>query len=189
MPAPYIDHIGQVFGRLTVISMADRDKDGNVLWNCICSCGGKKTTRGYSLRRGHVQSCGCLCKERSVGADRKYPTSHDAAWAYNFFQYQRNAKFRKISFDLTFQEFRKICSMSCHYCGAPPEKRPAKRGRSSIMASGIDRIDNNLGYVPSNIVPCCTWCNRAKNSGDVKQFINHCMAVAGKANASIARNE
>lgn len=154
-----INLIGQKFGRLTVVSRAE-NLGGVPAWNCICECGRKKTTRGSTLRRGHVKSCGCLCRDKEVGPGRKYPTPKDAAWAY-----------------------------PCYYCGALPEKRPSQRGRSSILASGIDRVDNNVGYIADNVVPCCTWCNQAKNSHSAEDFIKHCRSVAQKANAAIARNE
>lgn len=48
------------YGLLTVIEEAGRDKDGRVLWRCICDCGNEKITLGKSLRQGLVLSCGCL---------------------------------------------------------------------------------------------------------------------------------
>ncbi len=182
-----VDLTGKTFGRLTVISRLHKDKYGHHFWLCRCVCGKEKTTRGYSLKRGSTQSCGCLQKARSVGADRKYPTPEDAAWAYYHYQYKRNAKFRGVMFDMTIERHKKISSKCCFYCGSPPEKRPSQRGRSSIFASGIDRVDNNIGYVESNVVPCCTWCNQAKSSHDANYFIYQCTRVA--ANAAIARRE
>lgn len=56
----FINEIGNVYGRLTVIEEAGRDKDGRVLWKCICECGNEKIALGKSLRAGLVKSCGCL---------------------------------------------------------------------------------------------------------------------------------
>ncbi len=87
---------------------------------------------------------------------------------------------------IAYKEFMSICLTPCHYCGKQPEKRPTQKGRTTINASGIDRVDNDKGYVLGNVVPCCTWCNRAKNSQTEKYFIKKCIEVA---NAAIARNE
>jgi hypothetical protein len=38
--------------------------------------------------------------------------------------------------------------------------------------SGIDRLDNNIGYVSGNCVPCCSVCNYAKRDMTVDQFKN-----------------
>ena len=53
------DHLGQVFGRLTVVREAGRSKHRNVQWECECACGNTIITLGHSLRRGYTKSCGC----------------------------------------------------------------------------------------------------------------------------------
>lgn len=52
------DLSGQIFGRLTVVKYA-----GNYKWDCLCSCGTRKSIRGSDLRSGRTNSCGCLRKE------------------------------------------------------------------------------------------------------------------------------
>jgi len=44
--------------------------------------------------------------------------------------------------------------------------------RVNILYSGVDRVDNNQGYVLRNCVPCCKWCNLAKNNTDVHSFLH-----------------
>ena len=68
------DLTGQIFGRLTVIKLVGKDKFGEALWLCRCSCQDQKeiVVRGSSLRKGQTQSCGCLQKERAVEANKKY---------------------------------------------------------------------------------------------------------------------
>ncbi len=183
-----VDLTGQVFGKLKVLKREGSDKGGSVLWKCVCSCEKTKIIRGYSLTRGNTRSCGCLRKSPfNTGQSRKkYTSAEEATWGYYYSQYKRNAKHRKIELTIEFDEFISICSTPCYYCGELPEKRPCQKGRTVINASGIDRVDNNNGYMPENVVPCCTWCNRAKNSKTKEYFIKKCIEVA---NASIARNE
>jgi hypothetical protein len=175
---------GKTFGKLTVLSLAHRDSNGVYFWNCLCSCGKRKIARGHSLKRGHVQSCGCMrySPYNTGPARRVYATAEEAAWTFNYNQYKRNAKLRKISCLISFEEFKTICSKPCFYCQSPPEERPSQRGRSSIFASGIDRKNNSDGYTIENSVPCCTWCNRAKNSYSVEEFVHHCIKVANARN-------
>lgn len=58
-----IDLTGQSFGRLTVISRAQNNKDGRAMWLCRCSCGNQVVVLGKCLRNGHTKSCGCLNKD------------------------------------------------------------------------------------------------------------------------------
>lgn len=44
------------------------------------------------------------------------------------------------------EQLKKIMDQPCHYCGTTEMVR-------------LDRIDNSVGYVPSNCLPCCGTCN------------------------------
>lgn len=60
----YIDEVGNIYGKLTVIKRAERLKDDleGVYWWCKCNCELENVirVRGVDLRNGHTQSCGCL---------------------------------------------------------------------------------------------------------------------------------
>lgn len=38
---------------------------------------------------------------------------------------------------------------------------------------GIDRVDSNVGYEPSNCVPCCFRCNSIKNDQTLDEMYRH----------------
>lgn len=60
------DLIGQRFGRLEVRGQADRDKNGQARWECVCDCGNKVVCLGSNLRaKKGSKSCGCFAKERA----------------------------------------------------------------------------------------------------------------------------
>lgn len=67
-----IDLTGKKFGRLTVI-----EKDNNRItksgsyWKCQCDCGKIKSVKSSSLRRGEIESCGCLRNERTYESNEK----------------------------------------------------------------------------------------------------------------------
>ncbi len=63
-----------------------------------------------------------------------------------------NARRKHVEFTLTREIYDAIASMPCIYCG----------GTLPRWGSGLDRIDCKKGYTPTNIVPCCTVCNRMK---------------------------
>lgn len=83
----------------------------------------------------------------------------------NFKMYQRNAKKRNISFDITFEDFKQHWQQQCYYCN------------DYIETIGIDRLDNNKGYTKDNIVSCCRLCNWMKNKFDASSFIEQCMKI------------
>jgi imidazole glycerol phosphate synthase subunit HisF len=60
----WIDRIGQVFGKLTVVSRVPdiRGADGKLVttWHCQCECGNTHDVGGNNLVAGNVKSCGCL---------------------------------------------------------------------------------------------------------------------------------
>lgn len=61
---------GRKFGRLTVKDEVIRTdvKKKATYWNCACNCGKKTVVVAYNLKSGHIQSCGCLQKERTSKA-------------------------------------------------------------------------------------------------------------------------
>lgn len=64
------DITGQRFGRLVVKEMAYK-KNGFDYWLCMCDCSKEKIIRGWSLRKGITQSCGCLQRDKVLSANLK----------------------------------------------------------------------------------------------------------------------
>lgn len=60
-----INIIGNRFGNLVVLSeVAERNKNGHILYTCECDCGNKKNILGSSLRQKLTTSCGCVHKKK-----------------------------------------------------------------------------------------------------------------------------
>jgi hypothetical protein len=68
---PFIDLVGQRFGRLVVLKRDGRDKHHKVTWLCKCDCGELITTLGQSLKRAQTASCGCLRREITASQSTK----------------------------------------------------------------------------------------------------------------------
>jgi hypothetical protein len=47
----------------------------------------------------------------------------------------------------------------CYYCN----------GDLNEMGIGLDRLDNTIGYLKNNVVPCCDKCNRLKHTSLSKE--------------------
>lgn len=63
---------GQTFGRLTVISLVKESLNcgQHAKWNCICTCGTKKTVYSHVLLDGTTSSCGCYAREKTSERSR-----------------------------------------------------------------------------------------------------------------------
>ncbi len=74
MPKPCKDLTGQVFGRLTTLRLADeRNKQGQAVWVCVCSCDGKEIlVPSHYFVNGTTSSCGCFRREWSAAVHRKH---------------------------------------------------------------------------------------------------------------------
>jgi hypothetical protein len=79
--------------------------------------------------------------------------------------YQRNAKKGKRLFLITLNEFTTFWQSPCFYCG------------ESIETIGVDRINNQVGYILDNLVACCTIRNLMKRSLDQNIFLNKCKQI------------
>jgi hypothetical protein len=56
---------GLIFGKLRVISRAEKSKTGTWRWNCVCDCAAEKTVLVNNLSRGGSRSCHCA-RERKL---------------------------------------------------------------------------------------------------------------------------
>ena len=75
----YSNLIGKRFGRLVVISKAEKPdvKNGSQYWNVVCDCGNEKIVSTNPLKKGTTVSCGCFNKENTRNRFTKHGLSSD----------------------------------------------------------------------------------------------------------------
>lgn len=66
-----IEMIGKKFGRLTVLEEVGKNKQGKILYKCLCECGGIVVTKGANLASGNTSSCGCYQRDRVSETNRE----------------------------------------------------------------------------------------------------------------------
>jgi hypothetical protein len=167
------DITGQRFNKLTAVRYAGKDARGNSQWYCVCECGGEKYTTLSNLKYNNTRSCGCdkaAIIEKMADARRIEKSS----LIHLYRKYNQGAKTRNYVFDITLDEFEQLTSGYCAYCGAEPNREARTNGKQPLYVyNGIDRIDNSIGYVLNNCVPCCGRCNWMKADLSVDDFLTH----------------
>lgn len=180
----YFDLVGKKFGKLTVIEYKGEETikyksatSKNKLWLCKCDCGNEKIAKNNPLVCGKLISCGCRLKEiySNIGIKRKSLEKGESAWNVYYSKYKYNAKKRDRIFELTFDEFKNLCSQNCIYCGIKPNRmEPSgvkeRTVNGTVLVNGIDRVDNDVHYILSNCVTCCSQCNAAKKDFTEEQW-------------------
>ena len=86
---------------------------------------------------------------KNIEKRHKYNKTIKARYA----QGRSAASKRGYAWELTLDEYSAlILNSNCHYCYHV----------LSDTGSGLDRKDNNIGYMLDNCVPCCAHCNGFK---------------------------
>ena len=138
--------------------------------NKCVDCGKKVHTvasgciRCKTCMKNKQKEYGANHRKKMKGLPKPIPTPKTPKQRYS--TYKLGAIKRNHAFELTEEQFMTFWDKPCHYCEQP------------INGVGIDRLDNTIGYLIDNCVPCCTVCNMMKFKQSYKHFIAKCVQIA-----------
>jgi hypothetical protein len=151
-----IDLAGKRFGILTVIEQVEkRNKNGQIIWLCKCSCGKEVLVLGHLLRKYRTRSCGCLRAEISSIGNRTHGRSKDRV-------YRTYHTMLKRCLDKMHKQYKGYGGRGITVCDRWRESFEnffEDMGIPPTDKHQIDRINNNGNYEPNN----CRWVTNKEN--------------------------
>ncbi len=172
-----VDLQGQIFGKLTILEYAGRDKHGEAQWLCQCQCerGNETVVRGSDLRRGKTNSCGCFNRERASETHQTLIGSHTGARSHPLYTTWRHLNDRVLnSGSDAYNNYggRGITICQRWRRDMPNGFKNFCEDVESVLGPKpaghtIDRVDNSLGYGPANV----RWSSAREQSRNTRRNI------------------
>jgi hypothetical protein len=153
---PVVEMTGRRFGRLVVVRLLERRGKSAYFWECRCDCGIVKGFDGHSLRRGHVQSCGCLKRD----LDRMKMVTHGDSRAGRVTpEYRAWRGMKSRCYRTTIKCYPYYGGRGIRVCDrwlTSFENFLADMGRRPSSQHSLERKDPDGHYEPSN----CKWATK-----------------------------
>lgn len=150
---------GTIHFKLKIIKKLKRIRRSTFTYECECECG-RKVVAQYS--NGYMKRKSCqACVVRPAYKPRALKENIDKFSTLRH-RYKKGAIDRNYEFNLNREEFEKIIQEPCYYCGSHLQSKQMYNKREMVHYTGIDRVDNSIGYTVKNCVACCKECNTSK---------------------------
>lgn len=125
-----------------------------------CSCKQEKPITEFHKNIQQQYGFEKRCKDCARTKQKRYKATPRG----KFREYRWHASRRNLQFELSYFDVATMIEQNCFYCDKP-------------NSHGIDRKQNDVGYILTNCVPCCMICNYAKNTLDIEDFIRLCQTI------------
>jgi hypothetical protein len=162
-----VDYTGKIIGKWLVLGiLSTKASYGNkTIYQVKCVEHGslrKAAINDIKKRYGNKCRCKDFKSTKDICSDQLYQ------------RYQKGSKHRNkgIEFSISKEEFVPLLTQNCYYCDAMPSNTIIINKKHKMLYSGVDRLDNNKGYISGNCVSCCWGCNQAKRTRSYEEFMN-----------------
>jgi hypothetical protein len=145
--------------RLTVVSeLPDRDRLGNVQWECLCECGKTCVKTNHELQKG-AKSCSAACGVSRSNTERAIHGMYDSK------EYKAWKGMRQRCLNPNHTKFHRYGGRGIPICDAWKDSFLQFLADVGLAPEGvltIDRIENEKGYEPGNV----KWSTRKEQSNN-----------------------
>lgn len=150
-----LNPVGEVFGRLTVVSEVPRTNPRKRRFLCLCACGTEVERELNKLRTGHTKSCGCLHREVRLANVKSAPRKGHSKHGMNKSPEHRAwVHMRQRCGNPNKREYKHYGGRGITVCERwlnSFETFLADVGMKPSPAHSLDRIDVNGHYEPGNV--------------------------------------
>ena len=114
----------------------------------------------FNTVNAHKYTCSEKCYKAHHYKHRQTPEARERReqWKLTTGRYsalKKRIKHKAFSYVMKEEAYLKIIKENCYYCGV--------KHWGIEKGVGLDRLDNNIEYLESNVVSCCGKCNRSKS--------------------------
>ena len=166
-----LDLTGQRFGRLKVLSRAERHitPAGTYIarWLCRCDCGTEVVVRQHSLRQGMSESCGCLQREDIAARSKIMNRTHGRTGTP---EYRTWVHMKSRCYNPRVPEYKWYGARGIKMCESWKDSFEAflaDVGPKPGRGYSIDRIDNDGDYEPGNV----RWATQAEQTANQQRNV------------------
>jgi len=145
--------------------------EGYIMSNCVSCCEMCNFMKGCLGPTIFINRVEHIMTNLGLFQGTLHPEDFKDIIQINYNKYKKRAEDKKLDFTISTAEFNIITNKSCYLCN---------KETTQNHKNGIDRLNNEKGYIISNIRACCGNCNYIKRNNSYEELIEKFLKICKK---------